>query len=1162
MSTRMYLNRPVRLVLALAVGLAAISPMPLNAQGFYGSIVGTVTDKSGANVVGASVTITDKATDEKHTATTGGAGEYQFVELEPAIYTVQIEGGGFKRYLRDTVTVEVNTTTRVDARLEVGEVSQTVEISTEAALLQTDSGTVSTLVQGKQIEEMPLNGRNVMNLLELVPGVIPNSPLEQQTGLNNAGGTNPTAWNGFTTNGGDNTEYMDGAPLNVLNGDALTLVPTQDATQEFSVDTNANGADSGRATGGVINMSSKTGTNRYHGSFYEYFRNADLNANTYAGNLNHQGRPQWNQNQYGLNIGMPIKKDKMFFFGSWEALKIGQSVLTNTNVPTADMQAGIFTRQITDPNAPGDGCVITPSPAGGLRSVATWSLGPGCLNPTTQIMKTYWPACIECSSTTANYYITSPVKEAQNQMNIRYDYNISSKQRMFVHEIWWHIQDSPQIPFPTETHWKFGEQYGSFNNNTAILGDTYTVNPKSVLDVRATYLRFLMYSVSNPSNVDESQFGPAYAALEPYEAFKVLPFPQGLAGYDSLYNFPGGIGQGNAHWDTYGINGSLTRVMGRHSLKIGGEARLMDSENGGVNSAGNLTYGVNFSGSQSKGTGDEFADFLMGYPSSGTFSASVATSLFNYYQGYYVQDTWQAARNLTLNLGLRYELPGGEAEKGNSYVVLAPTTVDPYTGVTGTEVLVDSPQYNARTFTKVRHDLFNPRIGFAYRLDSKTVVRGGYGITNEAVDLDTAVTNNHLNTVNNSISATLTNATGTAPTTFANNPFPSGVTPATRRSSPAFMSTLLTNNPKGYAPTGVYPYNPFPYIQQWNVALARTIGSSFQTSVTYVGTHALHLLAGGNIDEIPASAYTVTTTGGVDSAVAATGPYAGQSLTAKVPGNYCTPGGQCLTGWLIGQTLRPYPYYSNFTNSNLTYGNSHYNALQVQSQMRLRGGGEIGGAFTWAKTIGDNFGTAQQDYNNHRADRSVGGVPMRLAINFVYPLPIGEGQRFLNVGGVVGKIISGFAFNDITSFQHGSYLTITSNTANLLNKDFGGGTTRPNVVPGCSKVVSGSAVSRLNGWFNTSCFAYAGDYHFGNENANDPNLFGQGQDNWDLAMLKTTKITERTNFQFRLETFNTFNRVQFSNPNVAQGNANFGKVVGSSQQNNPRLVQLSARVSF
>jgi hypothetical protein len=401
-------------VLALLIGLGVTFVSTLHAQSYYGSIVGTVTDSSGAIVPGATVTLTNKSTNEKHIAKSSSAGDYTFPDLEPAAYSVAVEAASFKRYLRDTVTVEVSTTTRVDAALQVGAVTETVEVNTQAALLQTDSGTLSNEVESQTVQEMPLNGRNVMNLLELEPGVIPTNSLESGSGLDQNSGTstNPLGWgggtNGYTINGGDNEEYLDGAPINLLQGSNVPLVPTQDSIQEFGIDSSVNGADQGRASGGVINMITRGGTNQWHGTAYEYFRNADLNANTYFGNAAGAQRPEWNQNLYGLNLGLPIKKDKVFFFGSWEADTIITGIPTSSNEPTLAMQNGVFNgagitggaRLFYDPTQncniqPYTGQVVNGQTfaAGGYYIANLYQAGlksGTCGDPTGQILKTYW----------------------------------------------------------------------------------------------------------------------------------------------------------------------------------------------------------------------------------------------------------------------------------------------------------------------------------------------------------------------------------------------------------------------------------------------------------------------------------------------------------------------------------------------------------------------------------------------------------------------------------------------------------------------------------------------------------------------------------------------------------------------------------------------------
>jgi muramidase (phage lysozyme) len=1222
----------------------------VTAQQFFGSIVGTVTDTSGAIIPGATVTIANKATGEKHTASSNGAGEYQFVDLLPSAYSVQVERANFKRYLRDTVTVTADSTVRVDAKLQVGAVTETVEVNLgQTVQIQTDSGTVSNKVEAQQMDELPLNGRNVMQLLNITPGVIPSSAVEQGATLaqNNGTSTNPLSWGGgssvYAINGGDNEEFLNGAPINVLQGSNIGLMPTADSIQEFNIDTSVGDSSEGRATGGVINEVTKSGTNKFHGTAYEYFRNADLNANNFFNKQAGLATPKFNQNLYGFNLGLPVKKDKIFFFGSYEVNDSLTAAPTLSNEPTTAMMNGVFNgvginggyRPFTDPLGV---CDIEPYTgqsvngktfaAGGSYianlNVANGGLKPNttCGDPTAAILKTFWAEQPNTTLSATNYAVNIPAGDRAPEMNARMDIIISPKQRLFAHTAWWAPLDKPIIPYPNPNvtsalpggkPWGLGEAVGGFNSNLYIFGDTYTFNPKTVMDLRAVYLRFRYSMIPLNNTFDLSGLGGQWSTFNQYfpTGNKYLPAPSfgsgnafhNLAPYQFPFNGFGTGGQGQI-WDNYGLNGTITHVFGKHSVKAGFEARLMDMQvlHNGFN-PGNPSFGVKYSGNGST-TGDEWAEFLMGDFVSVSFNGSYGGTEYNYYQAYFVQDTWQATRKLTINLGARWELPGGLYAKKNHGLLVLPNATDPYTGAHGTEALLASPLAPSSSSFPLKYDLIDPRIGFAYRLDNKTVVRGGFGLTTQAADED-AGGNGTAGAAINSQQLGWTNPTGggQTPTALLANPIPASAiyVPPLFASKQNFLQILAqaAQTGGGVALNGTDINQRLPYFEQYNFAIQRQIGNSFQATVSYVGSHGVELRVGGfngqGYDMIAPSTYTVSGSGSAETAVAAAGPFAGTSITSPVPtggtitipattpftqtfanGVFCSPNGSfCNSNWLVGQSLQPYPNYKSVQLTNLAYGNQHYNALQATTQWRIPGGGLIGSALTWAKTIDDTKN--QQNYYNHRADKTPDGVPARLAININYPLPIGRGQRFLNVGnGAVSMIISGWAINDVTSFQHGGYLAITSNSQNKFQSNFGGGTTRASYIPsalGCNnqKVISGAAVPRLNQWFNTACFAgvgqslggnvYLGNFDFGNETANDRNLFAQGIDNSDFSLAKSTKIAERLNVQFRAETFNTFNRFQASAPaSLAAGNPGFGKV--TSQANNPRQIQLSLRVSY
>ena len=303
----------------------ALLTIPLAGQTIYGSIVGTVSDASGGVVPGATVTLTNNGTGERRTASTASDGAYRFMNLVPGVYKVEVEQAGFKRYTRDQIQVNVEAAVRVDIALQVGEVTQSVEVSAAAALLQTENASISQVVASRSVQELPLNGRNILNLVALVPGVVPQGGSE-----GNLTGKNVFAAGNYQIGGGtanQSATLYDGVPVNIAYGNATVLVPSQDAVSEFRVQTNSNSAEYGRYTGGVINVASKSGTNEWHGSAYEFVRNDALNASNFFANANNQGKAPFHQNQFGANIGGPIIKDKTFIFGSYEGYRQREGVL-------------------------------------------------------------------------------------------------------------------------------------------------------------------------------------------------------------------------------------------------------------------------------------------------------------------------------------------------------------------------------------------------------------------------------------------------------------------------------------------------------------------------------------------------------------------------------------------------------------------------------------------------------------------------------------------------------------------------------------------------------------------------------------------------------------------------------------------------------------------
>ncbi len=324
----------------LLILLCFVLALPAAGQTFYGNVVGTVTDATGSAVPDAAVVLTNTGTADRRKNVTDSEGTYRFVNLQPGKYKLEVERSGFSRVARDGIVVEVESTIRIDVSLKVGDVTQTVEVTAATPLLQTENASLGQVVEARKVLEMPLNGRNPFGLVALVPGVVPGG----QSGTTPTG-ANPFAWGNFQIGGGQSNQsasYIDGGPINASYMNLTALVPTQDSIQEFKVQTNNLGPEFGRLAGGAINLTTKSGTNSFHGSAYEFFRNRSLNSNTFFNNAAGVQRPAFSQNQYGVNAGGHIVKDKTFFFGSWEGFRLRQGQSFTYTVPTDAMRAGDF----------------------------------------------------------------------------------------------------------------------------------------------------------------------------------------------------------------------------------------------------------------------------------------------------------------------------------------------------------------------------------------------------------------------------------------------------------------------------------------------------------------------------------------------------------------------------------------------------------------------------------------------------------------------------------------------------------------------------------------------------------------------------------------------------------------------------------------------------
>ena len=1178
-------------VLAFILSLCSI---PALSQNNFGSIVGTVTDTSGAAVSGATVTVTNDATGEHRTAPTSSSGDYQFVSLLPGNYKLDIQGTGFKRYSRDPIIVQVDQSPRANATMEVGEVSQQVVVTSQAPIMQTESASLGQVISGKAVTDMPLNGRNVLALVALVPGVVP-----QGSSSGNLTGQNVFAAGNYQIGGGNGNQssvLVDGAPVNTSYGNTVELVPDQDVIQEFKVQTNNNTAEFGMYTGGVINMTTKSGTNAFHGTAYEYLRNTVLDANDFFAKRGNAGRAPFHQNQFGGNIGGPIKKDKFFIFGDYQGYRQSQGKIYRVNVPTLAERSGDFSQLQDQTGKP----VIIYDPL----TTCGYNGNPACVagKPT----RTPFPGNIipqNRFSTVAQRLIAFPYYAnptsngdlythfnnfsrfgtaggVNDQYTVRGDQTISGKQTLFERYMWWRSQNHGANPYGNGLITGDPISPEAFTTQQGVVGDTYVFNPNTIADLHISYLRWNYQRTPGTLGYDETKLGfPSYMgqinALNGLSNSTTVPT---LSMSNPTYT-SGGTGYIFSINNNYVIAPTFTKIIGRHAIKAGADLRRLEMNYFQNNSPGGVFTFDNVFTSQNAASpgssGNPFASFLLGYGAAGTVQIAPPTYQTIYYQGYYVQDTWQANNKLTLTLGLRYEIPGVYIERHNNADTFNPTEINPIVGTPGAFDLVNTPQHPARGVRNENFDNISPRLGLAYRLNDNTVLRAGWGkfVIPSDLQFPEAPLQAGINFLNNiqvqSINSNQTPATG------LDNPYPKGLLGAPHR-NPNYQQILLGGNPQA-----LLANEPNGATYQWNFAIQRQLPYGLALEVAYAGLHGANLPISHQINQIPDSAL----------AQAHTDPLCTTGVTQNLAQCFLTKQatnpfyGRISQGTLQNSTvssnqlLRPFPQYGGITNSGDYAGVSNYNSLQMKLEKRFAAGGTLLGAYTFSKLMTnaeyltswlDSTTTGGfQDFNNLQGEYALSSFDsrQRLVASYVYELPIGKGRMFLsNLSGISNTLAAGWGVNGVTTFQAGYPLALTATPGNIGTYAFGGNT-RPNVDPTCHKAIGGGIYKRLggglpstSGYFNTNCFTLPPIFTYGNESRTDNQLRTPGIANYDFALYKDTPIHESLTFQFRIEAFNLFNRVQFGSPNQILGNPQFGQI--TTDLNNPRLLQVAGRITF
>jgi hypothetical protein len=1159
--------------------------LPLSGQTFYGSIVGAVQDATGAAIANANVTVTNTSTSERHTVDTASDGGYRLVNLVPGTYSVMVEKPGFKRTTREGINIDVAAIARLDIAMEVGDVNQSIEVTGTAQLLQTENASLSQVVAERSVQELPLNGRNVLNLVSLSPGVVP-----QGSSDGNLTGKNVFAAGNYQIGGGtanQGASYYDGVPVNITYGNITALVPSQDAVSEFRVQTSNNTAEYGRYTGGVINLASKTGTNEFHGSAYEFLRNRALNAANFFANKTGAGKAAFVQNQFGADIGGPIRRDKTFFFFGYEGYRARQGNLFSETVPTPAELKGDFSGYL---NASGGQIPIyDPLTQCGQYSNAACGTGTvqrapfaGNIIPASRIN----PIAAKILAfpeyglpNTAGQAFTNNLNYARNaatggdndQINVRGDHQLSDKQRLLARYTRWRSNNLPVNVYGNGL--LSGDPFSpeAFVTTNAVLADTYVLSPTMVFDIRAGFLRWDYARTPGTLGIDESAaIGlPAY-----YQQVSTLNGLTPSTTWPSIgvtsptYNAIGtGLLLGRD--DTYTLVPTMTWIKGHHTFKFGSELRknelnyFQNNSPGGVFSFDNLFTSQNALSSGATGSG--LASLELGLPASGTLQTSLFTFATLHYEGFFAADTWQLNNKLTVTLGLRYEIPGVYIERFNRQATFNPSEPNPALSnikingqsVLGAFDLVNTTNHPEAGLNPEQYKLFAPRIGIAYRLNSKTVIRTGGGIfyIPSTLQFPQGPYSNPLDYfVNNMITTINSEVT---PLNTLSNPYPTGLQPAPGR-NPVYQTALLGGALSGH---GDLQYEKYGYTYQWNFTVQHQFAQDLSLEAGYAGLRGIHLPQGGlNLDQINPIYLPM-----------------GSQLKNLVPNPFY---GTVQFGTLsqptvqLGQLLLPYPQYTSLSDPGGYVGDSTYHSLQVKAEKRFKAGGTVLASYTfskilanvetltsWLETQAGGVSGVQNIYN-FAAEKSLSNFDsrQRFVLSYVYDLPVGKGKQFLSsVHGFAGRLVSGWGVNGVTTFQAGFPLGLTA-SPNTTGLNTG---LRPNVAAGCNKITSGSDQARIGQWFNTSCFSVPAAYTFGNESRTDPVIRGPGIANYDLAMFKRTAITERFNLEFRAEAFNLFNRVWFGPPNTVAttaANNTFGQI--TTQLNQPRLLQLALRLRY
>lgn len=1125
----------VILTLLLALALA------LHAQQDTASLSGLITDPQGAAVGGAQVQVVQIDTGAIFRAATNESGFFTAPALAVGRYEVRVEYTGFKRFVRSGITLQVGQSGRVDIQLEIGQQAETISVSADAVLVDTGSATLGQVVDNRRLQELPLNGRSALAFTFLSPGVVSNSG-PTQSGFGDRG----IALSSVSINGGPNAlnaQMIDGNNNTLSFVGEVSIPPAVDAVEEFKVQSGPMSAEFGFTAGGAVNLVTKSGTNQYRGTVYEFLRNDKLDArNTFA-----PVRLPLRYNQFGGAIGGPILKNRLFGFINYEKYLLRRSSPRFASVPIEAWRNGNFSNLRTAAGAlipvfdPAT-TVQNPNGSGLVRTAFPGNVVPASRfdRVTPQILKFYPQpnkAPINEFTQQQNYQDSNPSRIDWQQWNWRVDYRINDRHTVFVR-----YTQAQHDPFNTSI---FTEQIvgdardDNQTNRNAVATHNYTISPTALNNLRVGINRQAFTFASQSSGDWSSRLNlPANMVG--------IAFPQMDFGFGSIGG--GALGfRGSFNWD---MQDTFTKVTGNHTLKLGLNFRAQQGNNQqGTNLGGSYNFGGLTTNPQvPAGTGSGLAQFLLGEVASATAQRVSGASWAGNAWSVFAQDDWKVSRRLTLNLGLRWDWQQRPVERNNGQINFDLNQRDPATGLAG--LIVFAGQNGApRTFLGESYRDFGPRFGFAYDLTgrAKTVLRGGYGIFYPSIFWRPFFGNTQF------FSTSSTNYAALAPGARAFR-FQDGLP-----SEPIGVPGIATpaNSLLGQGVSIRENDNSTPLTQQFTASLQHEMKGWF-LEVAYAGNKGNAFAANGyNINQLSVDRRREL----------------GRSAQDIVPNPLAgrVPGGLGAATVTRERTLLPYPQYQGVTVLNPLLGNYSSHQVQLTVRRNFRGGLFVNFAFTGGKKMSDSnlsptndFGfeatgeTGFQDgYFNRKLNRSVdpNDVARRAAITVLYELPFGAGKPFNPSQRVLRAIVSGWQVNSIAILQTGLPLAIRG--ANNFISD------RPNST-GVSARLDDPTRTR---WFNTDAFVNPADFFLGNVGRTLPDVRTPPTRNFDLSLMKNTRIRERWNLQFRLEAFNAFNTVNWGTPGTSFSpgpdgrniSATFGQIFSARDA---RVTQLGLKLLF